>query len=302
MGSSPEVSVVVPVFNGEKTIAACVRSLLALEYPRERLEILVVDNQSTDATRDRLREFGTAIQVLAEPTRGASAARNCGVRAARGRIVAFTDADCRVDRAWLSHLVAPLADPAVGISGGTISSDGTGRIERFGEIVHDHRRAIEAPDAPYVVTMNWASRRDVLLEAGLFDERLLRSQDVDLSYRIHDAGYRMVYTPDAIIWHRNERHLAGLLREGYVHGRYGVPVAMRSGRMTSTLGQRLRRYARRHRRHVTGMRRGSLVEGGLASLFELGRMAGEIVARGRLSIYGQRRALRVSHREPVHRP
>src|SRR5262249_268139 len=99
--------------------------------------------------------------------------------------------------------------------------------ELFGERIHDHRRAILVWKPPYVITMNWASPRAVLERVGLFDEGLLRCEDVDLSYRIGAAGYRLAFAPDAVVYHRNERSVVGLFREGVQHGFYAVPVVRR---------------------------------------------------------------------------
>ena len=77
---------------------------------------------------------------------------------------------------------------------------------------------------PYAMTGNWASRRDLLLGFGGFNEDLLRCSDVDLSYRIVAAGYALVYEPDAVIYHRHERTPWGLLHEGYVHGFHAARV------------------------------------------------------------------------------
>src|SRR5262245_13454924 len=98
-------TVIVAVYNGASTIEACVASLLALHYPRPDHEIIVVDNGSTDGTAAVLASFGDRVRVLTEPTRGASAARNRGIRHARGRVIAFTDADCTVEPGWLAALV-----------------------------------------------------------------------------------------------------------------------------------------------------------------------------------------------------
>src|SRR5262245_904804 len=221
-------TVVVAVFNGARTIEACVSSLLALRYPRDQCEIIVVDNASTDGTAAVLAPFTDRVRVLHEPTPGASAARNRGIRHARGQVIAFTDADCTVEPEWLAALVEPLADPSVGIVGGPILSRARGnRIERFGERLHDQRRSIEIEPRPYVASANWASRREVLSETGFFDETLLRVQDVDLAWRIRQAGYRLVYMPEARVRHRNERTLWGLMREGYTHGRHGLRVLER---------------------------------------------------------------------------
>jgi GT2 family glycosyltransferase len=236
------VSVVVAVRNARATIAACVESLLALDPGA--IELIVVDNGSTDGTREMLDGHGGRVTVLHEGRRGAGAARNAGIAAARGQVVAFTDADCVVDPGWLGNLVGALADPQVGAVGGTIvAADPTNPIERYGEAIHDHRRAIEVFKPPYAITMNWASRRAVLQELGGFDERFLRGQDVDLSYRILQSGRTLAFAPDAIVRHHNERTLSGLAREGFTHGFHGVHANKRHDAFLRGLG--LRRVDRR---------------------------------------------------------
>jgi mycofactocin glycosyltransferase len=214
---------VIPVRDGAHTIGACLDSLLRLRYPADRVELRVVDNGSRDGTARVLQGYGDRIVRLEEATRGPAAARNAGLRDARGEVVAFTDADCQVDPDWLTAVVAPLEDPHVGIAGGTIRAvPPAGEIELFGERIHDHRQAIEVFEPPYAITMNWASRRAVLEDLGGFDERFRRCEDVDLSYRITQAGYTLAFAPDAIVYHHNEENLAGLFREGFQHGFHGV--------------------------------------------------------------------------------
>lgn len=217
-GALPRVSVIVAVYNGAATLAACLDSLRRLDYPAAQLELLCVDNNSRDGTPRLLAAHADRIRVLHEPVQGPAAARNCGLRAATGEIVAFTDADCTVDPAWLRALVPALADPGVGAVGGRIlSRRPCNVIEAFGERIHDHARAIHEARPPYVITMNWASRRAVLEALGGFNAALPRSSDVDGSYRLLAAGYRLAYAPRAVVYHRNERTPWGLVHEGYVH-------------------------------------------------------------------------------------
>ncbi|MGH2991960.1 MAG: glycosyltransferase [Solirubrobacterales bacterium] len=254
----PSVSVIVPVYNAEATIDECVRSLLELRYPRDKLELLVVDNDSRDGTAGVLREYGDRIVLLHERRRGAAAARNTGLARARGEVVAFTDADCAVDPDWLRHIVVPLQDSGVGIAGGTIlAGPSANDVERFGEEIHDHRRAIEDLRPPYAITMSWASRREVLRELGGFDEHFRRCQDVDLSFRAVQADYALAFVAEAVVYHRNENSLTGLFREGFVHGFHGVRARKRHqdflrryghGRINlrgyTAIGSRLRDWAR----------------------------------------------------------
>jgi len=237
----PEVSVIVAVYNGQDTIRDCLESLLALDYPRGQWELIVVDNASRDETPRILERYGRRLTILHEHVRGPAAARNRGLRHATGHTVAFTDADCVVDPRWLRHLVAPLQDRAVGIVGGRIlARRPCNMIAQFGERIHDHRRAIQDVIPPYAITMNWASPRAALQEIGLFDPRLLRCSDVDLAFRLVGAGYRLVYEPDAIIYHRNRSTVRALMWEGYRHGYHAVPVLQRHRQFRSTYGARAR--------------------------------------------------------------
>jgi len=236
---TPRVSVVMPVYNAERTLDACLDSLLALDYPRERLEFIAVDNRSTDRTAEILRRYGGRIRTLHEPKQGPAAARNCGIRAAAGEVVAQTDSDCIVDPGWLRAIVAPLADPAVGIAGGRILSvRPCNGIEAFGEEIHDHEKAIRVWQPAYVITMNWAATRAALDAVGPFDEALLRCEDVDLAYRFVQAGYRPAYAPGAVIRHHNERTWRGLFAEGCAHGYYSVQAIRKHAAFLAGYGHR----------------------------------------------------------------
>ena len=90
----PLVSVVVPARNAAATLERCLRSLLDLDYPRDRFEIIVADNGSTDGSRSILDRFGGQVRVVEQPRPGPAAARNAGIRAAEGTVIALTDADC----------------------------------------------------------------------------------------------------------------------------------------------------------------------------------------------------------------
>jgi len=231
----PRVSVIVPVYNGERTIGDCVESIFALSFPRNDVELLLIDNASTDRTPTILDGYRDRAIILDEMKRGPSSARNRGLVHATGDIVAFTDADCVVHRDWLSQIVAPLRDPVVGIVGGTIlARTPCNAVEEFGERIHDHRMAIEYSSPPYAITMNWASRKSVLEKVGPFDEDLLRCEDCDLAYRVVGAGYRIVHEPAAVVYHRNEQSLAGLIAEGYAHGYHSIPLLKKHAEFVRT--------------------------------------------------------------------
>jgi GT2 family glycosyltransferase len=226
----PGTSVIVPVFNGERFIARCIESLLASTEPRDEMEVICVDNNSTDATPEILRKFQPSIQVIRETKRGPAAARNAGLRVASRQFSAFTDADCVVDSSWLSNIIGPLRARTAGAVGGRIMArPEAGTVERFGELVHDHAKAIEFERPPYVITMNLAARTEMLHSIGMFDERWIRMEDVDIAYRMVAAGERIAYQPDAVVYHHNRDTLIRLAREGFLHGYYR-PAFLRAHR------------------------------------------------------------------------
>jgi len=223
----PTVSVVVPVFNRARVLPKCIDSLLRSDYPKARWELVCVDNGSTDGSMAVLRSYGERVRVLEEKRRGAAAARNTGVHAATGEVIAFTDSDCVVDPRWITEVVQPLADRTIAAVGGRIlAHQPANSVSRFGEIIHDHSIAINYDKPPYFITMNLALRRDLLLRSGLFDVRLLRGQDSELAYRIGRdmPDKRFHYAHAAVIRHRNRSSLPSLMREGFVHGYHAVAV------------------------------------------------------------------------------
>lgn len=276
----PGVSVVVPVYNGEKWVAETVRSLLAVTYPRNRVELIVVDNASTDGTARILGQFVDQIRVLTEPKQGRSYARNRGIAAASYDVVAFTDADCIADPEWLRHLVAPLADPRAGISGGKIvTMRPCTPIQEFGESLWEQDQAINVFKPPYAITANWASPKKVLLEARGFDGAFERGEDVDLAYRILQAGYTIMYSDSAVIRHRNPPNIEGLFKLGFLHGFYSVKVLKQHRQFLRQFGHRriwLGSYRTLAANLMNSVRKGSDPMGFYDAVFNLGKKAGKL--------------------------
>jgi GT2 family glycosyltransferase len=244
------------------------------------LELVLVDNGSTDGTRAILARFRDAIKVVHEPRRGRSAARNRGIRAARYNVIAFTDADCLSHPDWLCNVVAPLQNPQVGISGGQIrAAEPCNAIEKFGETLRDQDRAINYYRPPYVDTANWASPKDVLLNAGGFDEELPRCEDVDLAYRLFRSGYGIVYSGDALVFHRNKDSWNGLFKEGFQHGFHSVRVLRKHHDFLRGVGYRrfvVGRYKALGGNLIRLLRGNSDTRYRCEVLFELGKKAGKI--------------------------
>ena len=208
----PKISIIVPVYNGEATIKTCVEALIGLDYPRDLLQLIVVDNKSTDGTR-RIVE-GYPVTLLQEAAVQSSyAARNLGIAHATGDVLAFTDADCVPERGWLRAIVAAIEPSDVGGVAGAIEAfRADSAVERY-----QARRAIRADRAykhkvlPFAQTANAAYKREVFEKIGLFDPTLIYGGDLDFSWRMQsNANLRLVYEALAFVWHRHRTTYKGL--------------------------------------------------------------------------------------------
>lgn len=225
-----KVSVVVPVRNAARTLPACLAALERLNPEPE--EILLVDNGSTDESLALLRAFASKhpvehVRVLQEARRGATVARNAGIREAKGDMIAFTDADCAADPAWLRHVTAPFSDPAVGAAAGrVVPAPAASTLELFSALY-----TLQLPDRPArhrrwtpwvggYPTANLAVRRVLLQELDGFDESLtIYGEDYDLCARLYARGAEVVYVPEARVAHHHRTTLVGMLRQGFGFGR-----------------------------------------------------------------------------------
>jgi len=230
-------SVIIPVYNAEDVLGECIESIINLDYPKDKLEIIFIDNNSEDKSFDLLKKYKGEVRVLTENKRGPAAARNKGIENAHGEIIAFTDADCKVNSDWLKNLIKPLIeDRGIGATGGKIlAKRPCNSIEKYGEIIHDHNRAINLYNIPYLITMNMAIRKSCLMEVNMFDEDLIGGEDTDLSYRLNAAGCKFKYAPEAIVFHKNERSLSGLFKEGFLHGFWYIRLKMKRNRTLSKI-------------------------------------------------------------------
>jgi len=194
------ISVIVPAYNEENGIAACIQALLAQDYPQDRREIIIVDNNSKDRTREIIQKFPVTLLVESE-IQGPAAARNRGILAAHGEIIAFTDADCLPRPDWLRNLakVFTSAD-IVGAVGNLRGIGNEGLISKFMEEVNTVQ-SHEGSSYWYVITANAAYRRAAVLKLGLFKVNLYNGEDIDLGLRAQIELGRVVGAPDAIVDH-----------------------------------------------------------------------------------------------------
>jgi glycosyltransferase involved in cell wall biosynthesis len=216
--NQPLVSVVVPVYNGERTIARTIECLFAQSLMAH--EIIIVDDGSTDGTESVLKQYRDEIIYLCKENGGPASARNHGIRRATGEFVAFTDSDCLPDEDWLSNLVKGFDHPQVGGVGGTIRRADEGLISEYVDLAGFFNPVIAENDRACLPTGNAAFRRSVLLEAGLFDERFRKpgGEEPELCLKIKLLGYEFRAIDDALVLHHHKQTLRGLLNAISTYG------------------------------------------------------------------------------------
>jgi glycosyltransferase involved in cell wall biosynthesis len=224
----PSVSVVICAYNAAATLDECLQHTCALDYPD--LEIIVVDDGSTDDTAEIARRHPRA-RLLELPHAGLSVARNEGARAAEGELVVYLDSDAYPSEEWLWYLALGLDDRNVGGVGGPNvppADDGPGA-----EVV------AQAPGGPVQVLLgddraehipgcNMAFWRSTLFEVGAFDPIYhAAGDDVDVCWKVLDAGWDIAYHPAALVWHHRRTGLRPYLRQQSGYGKAEALVEAR---------------------------------------------------------------------------
>jgi len=205
---SADVSVVIPGRNCGSTLRACLRALQTVaRRPTARVrELLFVDDGSTDDSAAIAKAEGT--RVVQGQGRGPGAARNLGWRAARGELIWFVDADCVVAEGALEVLLAHFEDEQVAAVSGAYDNGCPDSL--VARLIHEEialrHRAMHG-DVDFLATFSVVYRRDVLTQLNGFDERYLKGQDAELSFRATNAGYRLRFDNASRAAHFHERRL-----------------------------------------------------------------------------------------------
>lgn len=230
LDKSPAVTVVVPVRNCEKTIGRTLDGLTRLDYPRDRLEVIVVDGVSIDKTKDIVQQY--PVTMLTQSAKGLNQARNTGLKNSKGEIIAYTDGDCIVSSKWLKKIVANFDDPEVGAVGGNV--EGYMKDDLFNQYADNSvirvmpfspRRVILDRLKPFLYApgCNMAFRKSALEKAGLFNPKIRNGFDeFETLERIIKTGYKIVFDPEVLVQHQHRSSLRQILRQAFNYGTGGA--------------------------------------------------------------------------------
>lgn len=218
-GNLPKISLIITTLNNEHTIDECLKSIFELNYPKNLLEVIVVDGGSKDSTVKIAEKYPAKIVV--KPS-NAPSAYNYAVKIADGDIIAIVDADAKVEKDWLGRLVKHLTDPKVGGVGGGIETWNPQRAlpRCIGyDIKYRYNRLLKGGDIRRLATMNLLVKRKVLEEVGGFDESLPTQYDTDFGYSITERGYKLVFEPEAKCYHFNRQTWCGYFKQQLRYGK-----------------------------------------------------------------------------------
>lgn len=216
-GFRPSVTVIIPVRDRPVELSECLASVFAQEYPRELMEVIVIDDGSTDHTPEVARRFPCTL-LFNETSRGQSSCRNIGAREASGEILAFLDSDCVAETTWLRELVVWFVWERIGAVGGCV--DGyfiETTVDRYEQAASPlnmgKRQLIGNNDSStlYVPTCNLLTRKQVFEETSGFRPDLLVGEDVDFCWRMRDRGHILLYVPGGRVKHKHRSGLWNML-------------------------------------------------------------------------------------------
>ena len=242
--SEPFVSVIIPARNEEHLLGNCLRSIAVLDYPKDRIEVIVADGLSRDDTPRVAAEHGAII--VRNPGLTVSPGRNIAFEISRGDVVAFTDADCIVDRNWLMNSLKYFADAGVACVGGpNLTPPDENAFGKSVGFVFGMRlfsagsvHARELPrvtEVPSIPGCNAVYRRNALARVMPIDETLLTCDDTFLNRKLMDLGYKLLYTPDVFVWHYRRPTPARLWRQMYRYAIGRLQAGRRDGRMLNSV-------------------------------------------------------------------
>jgi len=215
----PGVSVVVPAYNEEKNIADTIESLLNLEYPKNKLEIIVVDDGSTDNTFEIAKKYeGSNVKVIRKENGGKSSALNAGIRAAKFEIIACMDADSIATgdalKTLVSYIVEENADAVTPVMHVWKPKNLTERFQWAEYILSNvMRRALDTLHAQYVTPGPFSVfRRESFERYGYFDEKNI-TEDMEMAMRIQAKGGKIVHASDAIVYTKVPDNIISLIKQ-----------------------------------------------------------------------------------------
>ncbi len=240
IGNSGKVSVVVPTLNEEKYIKACLDSILMQDYPHELLEIILVDGMSCDSTREIIKDYTKKcdfIKLFDNPNKTVQYAMNIGIENSCGEFIVRMDAHASYAKDYISKCIQYLKTTGADNVGGTTVVRGKTFIQKVIAAAYHSPFALGGSQhydesyEGYTDTVAWGSfKRSTLVDIGMYDERLPRSEDDDLNFRISENGGKIFVTPKIKSIYYPKDSFLKLFKQYYNYGKWKVAVIQKHHR------------------------------------------------------------------------
>ena len=221
----PTVSIVIPVLDRAEELARCLASIALVDYPREKIEVIVVDDGSRDDSARVAREHGALVVSSGGTRRGPAAARNVGAARAQGELLAFIDSDCSASPGWLVELVHLFRDDRIAAVGGQVDGMLTASgVDRYEAVMSSlslgsrERFGGSGDDTFYLPSCSLLVRRALFLSVRGFQDSMHVGEDVDLTWRLRDAGWTIAYLPAGRILHEHRSTLRSFMSRRFDYG------------------------------------------------------------------------------------
>lgn len=222
----PFVSVIIPVRHDWERLNLCIDGIQNQSYPQDNLEVVIVNNDPQDPPPEEIK-LAENFTLLTESQPGSYAARNRGLETARGEIVAFTDADCIPDPEWLMKAVKELSDDVTRVAGKVelFYTADTPNLAELYEKVTAFQQERDAKIYGTCTTANLVAARKTFEKVGNFDSALQSGGDIEWGLRAQNAGFRIGYSPEAIVLHPARNSLREILKKErrVIGGRRQIP-------------------------------------------------------------------------------
>ncbi len=217
MDVDPKISIIVTCRNNAQTIGECLQALNSQDYPKDAVEVIVIDARSTDGTVDIAKKY--AARVFSEPL-NAAAAYNYALKIATHEVMGFVDADAKVEKEWLRKLVPHLEDPDVAGASGSIETwNAENPWARSIGYELKNRYSRIGKFTGRIATMNLLLKKSIIEEVGGWDENLPSQYDTDFGFRMSRLGYKIAYEPNAKCYHFNRQTIRAYWRQQLQYGK-----------------------------------------------------------------------------------
>ena len=227
MNKSPLVSIVIPTYNRPLQLTKCLTALTASTYPKNRFEVIVIDDGSPDSLEDTVSMFRELLEIklIVQQNAGPAYARNKGVEQALGRFIAFTDDDCETSPEWLQNMVNRLTEEPECLYGGWTVNHLENNIcatasQSLISYIYEYYNA-DKKNATFFTSNNLAMSKKMFKKMGGFDTKYMLSagEDRDFCDRWHQNGYKMALIKDAVVYHSHQMTLIGFWKQHFTYGR-----------------------------------------------------------------------------------